>query len=58
MFIETRRYGGRKKYYLAHSFREGGKVKKIRVYLGTNIKKKALMLILFRMIFPFQRKMF
>jgi Fic family protein len=30
------------KYYLAHSFREGGKVQKIRVYLGSNLKKKVL----------------
>ena len=42
MYLEKRRTKHGTKYYLAHSFREGGKVKKIRVYLGTNLKKKIL----------------
>lgn len=40
MKIEIRVQGKRKKYYLAHSFREGKKVKKIRRYLGTNLSAK------------------
>jgi len=42
MYLEKRKTKNGIKYYLAHSFREGGKVQKIRVYLGTNIKKKFL----------------
>jgi Fic family protein len=42
MYLEQRRSSHGTKYYLAHSFREGGKVKKTRVYLGTNLKKKVL----------------
>jgi Fic family protein len=42
MYIEKRRTKHGTKYYLAHSFREGGKVHKIRVYLGSNINKKVL----------------
>ncbi|MCD4739644.1 Fic family protein [archaeon] len=42
MFIEIRESGKRKKYYLVHSFRSGGKVKKIRRYLGANLSKKEL----------------
>lgn len=42
MNIEIRKVGKKKKYYLAHSFREGKKVKKIRRYLGTNLPKKKL----------------
>lgn len=42
MYLEIRRTKHGIKYYLAHSFREGGKVNKIRVYLGTNLKKKIL----------------
>ncbi len=37
MHIEKRK-GKKMKYYLAHSFRIDGKVKKIRVYLGLDIK--------------------
>lgn len=43
MYLEKRRTKHGIKYYLAHSFREGGKVQKIRVYLGSNLKKKILM---------------
>lgn len=42
MHIEIRARGKREKYYLAHSFRRGGKVKKIRVYLGADLSKKEL----------------
>jgi len=42
MYLEKRRNKHGIKYYLAHSFREGGKVHKIRVYLGSDIKKKVL----------------
>lgn len=42
MHTELRVHGKRKKYYLAHSFRRGGKVKKIRAYLGTDLSKKEL----------------
>lgn len=37
MHLEVRRKGGIKKYYLAYSYRKGGKVRKLRVYLGTNL---------------------
>ena len=42
MYLETRRTKSGAKYYLAHSFREGGKVHKIRVYLGSNIEAQVL----------------
>jgi Fic family protein len=42
MYLEKRKTKSGIKYYFAHSFREGGKVHKIRVYLGTNLKKKVL----------------
>ncbi len=42
MYLEVRAVEGKKKYYLAHSYRESGKVKKIRAYLGSNLSKKDL----------------
>ena len=42
MNIEIRKAGKKKKYYLAHSFREGKKVKKIRRYLGADLNKQKL----------------
>jgi len=42
MYLEQRKNTHGMKYYLAHSFREGGKVHKIRVYLGTNLTKHVL----------------
>ncbi len=36
MHIEKRRAGKKTKYYLAHAFRVDGKVRKLRVYLGTD----------------------
>ena len=53
MYIEKRTSKGKTKYYLSHSFREGGKIHKIRKLLGTDLpndiledrKKKAEKLI-------------
>ncbi len=42
MHIETRHQQNRNKHYLAHSYRENGKAKKIRVYLGADLSKKQL----------------
>lgn len=42
MNIEIRKAGKKKKYYLAHSFRDGKKVKKIRRYLGADLSKQKL----------------
>ena len=42
MYLELRKTKNSIKYYLAHSFREGGEVHKIRVYLGSNIKPQIL----------------
>ncbi len=42
MHIEIRPAGNGKKYYLAHTYRVGKKVKKIRIYLGTNLTKSEL----------------
>ena len=42
MYIEKRKDGNKIKYYLAHSFREGGKVHKIRKFLGKDISDKEL----------------
>jgi Fic family protein len=37
MHVEIRKGNGKKKYYLAHSYRKGGKIRKIRVYLGEDL---------------------
>jgi Fic family protein len=42
MYIEKRRKEGRIQYYLAHSYRKAGKVRKVRIYLGENLSKKEL----------------
>jgi len=42
MHIEIRGKVNRKKYYLSHSFRRDGKVRKIRFYLGLNLSKNDL----------------
>lgn len=42
MYIEVRKRGRDRIYYLAHSFRDDGKVKKIRRYLGANLSKKQI----------------
>jgi Fic family protein len=42
MYIEKRKQGKKLKYYLSHSFREGGKVHKIRKYLGADLSSEIL----------------
>lgn len=42
MYIEKRKEGKTIKYYLAHSFREGKKIHKIRKFLGKNINEQEL----------------
>lgn len=42
MYLEQRKTKSGVKYYLAHSFREGGEVHKSRVYLGSNLKPQVL----------------
>ena len=42
MHLEIREKNGLKKYYLAHSFRIGGNVRKVRVYLGANLSSEDL----------------
>ena len=37
MHVEKRKVGTKTKYYLAHSFREGEKVHKLRKFLGSNL---------------------
>ncbi|VVB81653.1 Fic/DOC family protein [uncultured archaeon] len=43
MFIEIRKIGKNKKYYLIHSYRAGDKVKRISRYLGSNLPEKELL---------------
>ncbi len=42
MYIEKRNFKGRIKYYLAHSFREGDKINKIRKLIGLDLTKEIL----------------
>jgi len=42
MHIEVRNAGGKPKYYLAQSYRQDGKVKKARVYLGVGLSQTEL----------------
>lgn len=42
MYIEKRTSKGKTKYFLSHSFREGGKVHKIRKPLGVNLNSNLL----------------
>ena len=42
MYIEKRKLGKSIKHYLVHSYREKGKVKKLRRYLGVNFEEKEL----------------
>lgn len=44
MHLEVRERNGLKKYYLAHSFRVGGNVRKVRVYLGADLSPEDLRL--------------
>lgn len=42
MYVEKRKKGKKTKYFLAHSFREGDKIHKIRKYLGADLNKTLL----------------
>ena len=42
MFVEIRKKGKKKKYYLVHSYRMGDKVKRISRYLGSDLDEKEL----------------
>ena len=42
MHLEIRKKNGSRKYYLAYSFRVGSLVKKVRVYLGTDLTPEEL----------------
>ncbi len=42
MHVEIRRVNGRKKYYLAHSYRVNSKVRKVRVFLGTDLNHEEI----------------
>jgi Fic family protein len=42
MFIEIRERGKSKKYYLVHTYRENGKVRRVSRYLGSNLSEKKL----------------
>jgi len=42
MFVETRKKGKSKKYYLVHTYRVGDNVKRISRYLGSNLSEKEL----------------
>ena len=42
MHLEIRERNGLKKYYLAHSFRIGDSVRKVRVYLGADLSSEEL----------------
>lgn len=42
MHIEVRERNGSKKYYLAHSYRAGKAVKKVSIYIGSNLTPKEL----------------
>lgn len=44
MHLEIRERNGLKKYYLAHSFRVGDNVRKVRVYLGADLSPEDLKL--------------
>lgn len=42
MFLEIRKKGKNRKYYLVHTYRVGDKVKRISRYLGSNLSEKEL----------------
>ena len=42
MHIEKRKFSNKIKYYLAHSYREGAKIYKLRKYLGADLKSDKL----------------
>ncbi len=43
MFIEVRERGKSKKFYLVHSYRQNGKIKRVSRYLGSNLSEKKLL---------------
>ncbi len=43
MFIEIRERGKSRKFYLVHSYREKGKIKRISRYLGSHLSEKKLL---------------
>ncbi len=42
MHVETRLAKGKRKYYLAHSYRSNSRVRKVRVFLGTDLGREEL----------------
>ena len=42
MHLEIRKAGKKTKYYLAHSYRKGGKTRKMRIYLGRTFGQASL----------------
>ena len=42
MFLDIRMSGKKKKFYLIHTYRLGGKVQRISRYLGTDLKEPIL----------------
>ena len=42
MNVEVRSVRGRKKYYLAHSYRRAGRPEKVRVFLGYDLSSEEL----------------
>ena len=42
MHLEIRKAGKKTKYYLAHSYRKGGKTRKMRIYLGSDLRPSEL----------------
>ncbi len=40
MHVEIRRVNGRKKYYLARSYRVNSRVRNVRVFLGTDLSRE------------------
>lgn len=42
MHVEVRGKGKERKYYLAHSYRRGGRINKLRIYLGAGLGREEL----------------
>ena len=45
MFVEIRKQGKNKKYYLVHTYRIGDKVKRLSRYLGSNLTENKLKIL-------------
>ena len=43
MFIEVRKQGKHRKFYLVHSYRAGGAIKRVSRYLGSNLREKEVL---------------